>query len=83
MTHQFKDSPSLGRYTPAAKPVQSEELNAAYQRIDELETALKFYADPIAFQRKLGRTNIEDGWLQIPDFYSECNFGAVADEVLS
>ncbi|HXJ59404.1 MAG TPA: hypothetical protein VNU68_22400 [Verrucomicrobiae bacterium] len=34
----------LGAFTGDATPVQPEELRAAYQRIEELEAVLKFYA---------------------------------------
>jgi hypothetical protein len=51
-----------------------QETQAA--RIAELEAALRFYADPFKY------TDIHGDDVQVPDFYSETDFGETARAAL-
>lgn len=55
----------------------ANEIEELEDRISALEAALRFYADPSKY------TDIHGDDVQVPDFYSETDFGETARVVLA
>jgi hypothetical protein len=72
----------VDRLTPDDKTAIVAALRAGTDRAllpSEVRTALEFYADPFAWKKEHDPEND----VQVPDFYSEINFGDTAEAALA